>query len=102
MSIDTDPQQQEAASPQMLVGRSFFTLKLMFTKRMLAAAYVVLLFSLVTFWFGLHSLPKGVLFALFFVGFFAAGFTVIYPWANYRRTNAQNLQSRLLESRNEL
>lgn len=23
MSIDTDPQQQEAASPQVLVGRSF-------------------------------------------------------------------------------
>jgi len=74
----------------------------MFTKRMLAAAYVVLLFSLATFWFGLHSLPKWVLFAVFFVGFFAAGFTVIYPWANYRRTKAQHLQSRMLESRNEL
>jgi hypothetical protein len=24
MSIDTDPQQQEAASPQVLVARSFF------------------------------------------------------------------------------
>ena len=74
----------------------------MFTNRMLAAAYVVLLFAMATFWFGLHSLPKWVLSAVFFVGFFAAGFTVIYPWANYRRTQAQHLQSRSLESRNEL
>jgi len=28
MSIDTDPQQQEAATPRMLVVRSFFALKI--------------------------------------------------------------------------
>jgi len=74
----------------------------MFTARILVIAYVALLFSLGTFWFGLHSLPRWALFAVFFVGFFAAGFTVIYPWANYRRTKARSLQSRSLESRNEL
>lgn len=74
----------------------------MLTQRMLAAAYVVLSFSLATFWFGLHSLSKWVLFALLFVGFFAVGFIVIYPWINYRSAKARNLRSRLLESRNEL
>lgn len=73
----------------------------MFTNRNLAAAYAVLLLSVATFWFGLHSLPKWVLFAVFFVGFFAAGSTVFYPWVKYRRTNAQNPQFRSLESHNE-
>jgi hypothetical protein len=50
----------------------------------LVAAYVVLLLSIATTWLGLHSLPKWLLFAVFFVGFFAAGVTAIHPWIRKR------------------
>jgi membrane protein implicated in regulation of membrane protease activity len=74
----------------------------MISTRMLVAAYVTLLLSMATFWLGLHSLPKWVLLAVFFVGFFAASVTVIYPWAKYWRSKEQNPKSSSLESRSEL
>jgi hypothetical protein len=56
----------------------------MISTRMLVAAYVALLLSIATTWLGLNSLPKWLLFAVFFVGFFAAGVTAIHPWIRKR------------------
>lgn len=74
----------------------------MINTRMLATAYVVLLLSLATFWIGLHSLPYWLIVSVFFVGFVAAVFTVIYPWASYKRSKKQRLECTSLETRNEL
>jgi hypothetical protein len=56
----------------------------MISTRMLVAAYMALLLSIATIWRGLHSLPKWLLFGVFFVGFFAAGVTAIHPWTRKR------------------
>jgi hypothetical protein len=52
----------------------------MISTRVLVAAYAILLLSVGTFWFGLHALPKWVLYVVFAAGMAGAGITVAHPW----------------------